>query len=1267
MIVNSPFQYNFSVVPSGGSAYNCPSGLSYAEVWCVVVGTGLAPSTPRAATIPETVNHLSGGIDGSGGNISASFQTELDKILQDPAYVPTFTDDNTGLAFVPPANIPPLEHLCLADGGAGNITTCTYANDTGNGTCNKTPTSSAANLKTGNYFHSQEVITKPASLSFALSYNSLENRDAPLGKGWTHAYNMSLTEAIDHIALKLSDGDIISFVLTGSSYLPEAKSGDTSTIIKNGDNSYTRTLKNGDIQSFNSTGQLTTLTDPNGNTTTLAYTGSDLATITDQSGRVLTFTSSGGRISSVKDPADRITTFTYTGSLLTAVTDPANNSWQYTYDANNRMYGKTDPAGNTSYNTYDASGRNTGNIDAEGKTKTISYDSDTISTITEKDGGVWTRTYSPAINAPISTSDPLGNTTSFTYDNNGNMLTKTDPGGHTTTYTYDNANNLLTETDPLNKTTSYTYNSLGQVLTRTDPDNHTTTNSYDAKGNLLQTVDPNDATTAYTYDSKGNLLTITDPLTNSITLAYDASNNLTSITDQNSNITYFTYDTVGNLLTRKDPADKITTFEYNTINQLVKATDPLGNITQFTYDKLGNRATVTDGNNNVTTYTYNFKSKPLTIKDALDNITTMTYSGSGCGSCGGTGTDKLIAVTDASSNSTSYEYNLSGKLTKETDPKGNITTYSYNPDGTLSGRIDGNAKTTTYIYDAAGQLTSRTYQDGSIDTFTYDDSGNLLTASNANIGYTLTYDANNRLTGVTDTSNRTISYILDANGNRTKMTAPDGRITTYVYDAKNRLATLTDNGKAYSFTYDNLDRRTKITNPNGSYTSYTYDDDNRITALTTKKANGSTINSISHGYDNTINRTTKVESTDTTTYTYDAIYRLIKSALGTTTKEQFTYDLTGNRTTGPTAATTYTIGQGNQLTASTTATFTYDNNGNIITKTEGTTTYTFSYDGENRLVRADKTTGTTTITTTYKYDPFGRRIEKTSNGTITKFLYDGANILYEYNGSNAITNRYTHNLAIDDPLGLETGGKLYAYHKDTLGSIRTITDSTQKTVNTYTYDSFGNTTQTGNLVQPYGYTGREQDKETGLYYYRARTYDLSIGRFIQRDPISFKGGDFNLYRYVHSNPINLADPSGFEAVQSMSAITTFVGTISLVTNPQTTGAQLVMGLAVDSASQMFNIAPNQTVSDVGGIFAGSIGTGLAYASGSFLSVGIAGLGLGMTIGNSLNHISPFTNEMNVQQAITEIWLYDKNIKDFKIKNPFSSSDNFSNIECKRSH
>jgi len=80
---------------------------------------------------------------------------------------------------------------------------------------------------------------------------------------------------------------------------------------------------------------------------------------------------------------------------------------------------------------------------------------------------------------------------------------------------------------------------------------------------------------------------------------------------------------------------------------------------------------------------------------------------------------------------------------------------------------------------------------------------------------------------------------------------------------------------------------------------------------------------------------------------------------------------------------------------------------------------------------------------------------------------------------------------------------------------------------TYDYDSFGNpksTTQT--ITQPYTYTAREYDPETGLYFYRARQYDAKTGRFLQKDPIGFSAGDVNQYRYVGNSPTNATDPSG---------------------------------------------------------------------------------------------------------------------------------------------
>jgi RHS repeat-associated protein len=70
------------------------------------------------------------------------------------------------------------------------------------------------------------------------------------------------------------------------------------------------------------------------------------------------------------------------------------------------------------------------------------------------------------------------------------------------------------------------------------------------------------------------------------------------------------------------------------------------------------------------------------------------------------------------------------------------------------------------------------------------------------------------------------------------------------------------------------------------------------------------------------------------------------------------------------------------------------------------------------------------------------------------------------------------------------------------------------------------TSQVGNI---FGFTGREFDSESHLYYYRARYYDTKLGRFISADPIGFRGGDFNMYRYVSNNPVNYKDPTGLQS------------------------------------------------------------------------------------------------------------------------------------------
>ncbi len=162
----------------------------------------------------------------------------------------------------------------------------------------------------------------------------------------------------------------------------------------------------------------------------------------------------------------------------------------------------------------------------------------------------------------------------------------------------------------------------------------------------------------------------------------------------------------------------------------------------------------------------------------------------------------------------------------------------------------------------------------------------------------------------------------------------------------------------------------------------------------------------------------------------------------------------------------------------------------------------------------------------FKYDPFGRRIYKSSSSGTSVYAYDGDNVIEETNAVGAVVARYEQGLNIDEPLAMLRAGATSYYHADGLGSVTSLSNTAGALAQTYTFDSFGKqTASTGSLVNPFQYTGRESDPETGLYYYRARYYDPAVGRFVSEDPIGFSGGS-NFYRYARNNPVRRKDPSG---------------------------------------------------------------------------------------------------------------------------------------------
>jgi len=455
------------------------------------------------------------------------------------------------------------------------------------------------------------------------------------------------------------------------------------------------------------------------------------------------------------------------------------------------------------------------------------------------------------------------------------------------------------------------------------------------------------------------------------------------------------------------------------------------------------------------------------------------------------------------------------RLIQSTNSVGETKSFTYDANGNLIETLDAKGQVITFDYDAVNQLITKILLPGAPDeavtTFTYDDVNNLTSVTDPDSALGLTYDLVSRLiTSSTQGSpvqpDTLLNYTYDANGNRLSMTDSLLGTTSYTYDALNRLVSLsTQDSALITFSYDNLSRRTLLTLPNGTEAVSSYSGASQLLSLVSRLTAlpGTLIAQADYTYDQVGNRKTLQDLTGLHTFTYDGLSRLTGAAhppASALPLESFSYDSVGNRTSSHLSV-SQTYNTANRLLEDDTFTYTYDGNGNLTSKTDKNTSEvtTYTYDPEDQLVRIDFPDSTFAE---YAYDGLGRRIEKDVSGAITRYVYDNEDILLEFDGFNVLQASYTHGPGIDEPLIMERAGQSFYYHTDGLGSITDITDSTASTVQSYRYDTFGQIiNQAGASTNPYTYTGREFDPESGLYYYRSRYYDPGVGRFLSEDPL----------------------------------------------------------------------------------------------------------------------------------------------------------------------
>jgi RHS repeat-associated protein len=757
-------------------------------------------------------------------------------------------------------------------------------------------------------------------------------------------------------------------------------------------------------------------------------------------------------------PSGRTTSYAYSTSstaafgggtvpagLLISQTTPGGAATSYSYFSNGDLAQVTQPDGASTRYTYDGLGR-----------------------------ALTATTY--------SSTYPSGLTTSYTYNAVNQPLTVTYPGvanqvtGVTHTlkdaYAYDADGNLLSQTqsdltggDP-SRTTTYTYNDFGEVASATYPAGDTTGYSYNDSGQVATMVDGNGNEYDYSYNEYGKVTQIT-LTTNSASLPSPGSTSLV--------LDSYAYDPAGLLASATDAMGRTTTYFYNSDEQLVAAQNltsaGTGRQSAYTYDGAGNLIQtdvsafpVTSTNQTVIQYNY----------DAADRLTSMVVDPTPAGSSAGGYANRTTSYTynagnqvtsqmvtgAGGSSATTNGYNSAGELTSQAVQVGgtaDTTTWTYDTLGQVLGMTspDGNAAgataanyTTNYSYDQAGDLAVTTGPPVSTESYTaqtpvstravtvygYDTFGDQTQVKDPNDNLTtMGYDGDGRVASVSQPSytppgsstpiTATTGYAYDGNGNLIKATDPEGNTTSYGYDALGDLTSETDpqlTGQSapgvWAYTYDNDGEQLSATSPTGAETQATYDTfgDLATTTQDIRGGSGTTYHTTSYTYDylgdpltvttpdgvvttNTYNHLGELASTadsfgDTTSYAYNYAGQVSQVTNPDGTTDDYGYSAAGN----PTSVTVYGTAPPPQVPPVLAAqTMGYDPSGNLTSVTDpDNVTTSYSYDAAGDLTsQTQPVTSSTSDTTQYGHDPAGNQTSVTdARGNTTWTTYNSWNL-----------------------------------------------------------------------------------------------------------------------------------------------------------------------------------------------------------------------------------------------------------------------------------
>lgn len=983
------------------------------------------------------------------------------------------------------------------------------------------------NLGSGDLFQAQNDLSaegRGPALELTRYYNSQLAATAKsagaFGYGWTSTYSAKLTidEKAETATVRNDNGSTVIFYLVGGGYA--AAPWVQAKLAKEGTN-YVYTLPSQTKLLFNSTGQLTKVTDRHGNAITLAYNGkSQLETATDGAGRKLTFSyNAGEQVESVKDPMGHLSKYTYESSNLATVSLPEEKlRWKFGYDASHQLTTLTNGRSHSTIFEYDASKRVKFEEDALKAKRTVEYPSSSEAKVTEPNKSTTVAVFNSALEptaVTLASGTAIAAKTTSEYDSSFNLKKTTDPNSHSTEFTYDGEGNNTSEKDANGNETKWTYNGTHDVLTVTNPKTETTTYTRNAAGDpeIIKRPAPEAKTqeTKFKWAANGDLEEETDPLNHKTTFKYDKYGDLESESDPEEDKRTWGYNENGQVISEvsprgneagKTPSEYETEIKRDAQGRPEVVTDPLNHETKYKYDANGNLEVLTNPNTHATTYVYDAVDQPTEVIAANGDTTETAYDEEG----------NVKSETDGNEHTTEYKYDELNQLTKTIDPLKRETTRTYYAAGNLKELKDAKGRTTTYTYDPGDRLEKIDYSDaGTPDvTYKYGKDGQKTEMTDGTGTSKYTYDELDRLTESKNGNSEVIKYEYNLGNEITKITYPNGQAVIRKFDTAGRLESAKDwlgNETKFAYNRDSLPTATTFPVASEGKDEYTYDHAGQLEATTMKKG-ATTLASLTYGRTNA----GQLESVTQTglpgaaepEYGYDEKERMTSGA-----GSVFKYDPANSPT--EVAGTTQKFDAASQLTEAGSTKFVYDEVGERIeTKPKVGPVTKYGFDQAGNLISASKEG---LIEDTYAYDGNRRRSSEKISGVKAQLTWDdvsGGQPMLLYDGT-----RYYVYGPDGTPFEQITGETAVYLHHDQQGSTRLLTNSSGEAKGKYTYTPYGAVEEfVGSTSTPLGFDGQYRNESTGLIHTEGGEYDPATAQYLNRSrgtqnesPYSLVGDD----------------------------------------------------------------------------------------------------------------------------------------------------------------